>query len=70
MKRNGYSRATMIIGVVLGKIAEKNYNLSMMLFGPGFVFRPITLVILAGVAALLIFVTVKGFAKKEEEDEE
>lgn len=70
MKRHGYSRATMIIGVVLGKIAEKNYNLSMLLFGPGFVFRPITLVILAGVAALLIFVTVKGFTKKEEEDEE
>jgi putative tricarboxylic transport membrane protein len=70
MKRSGYSRATLIIGVVLGKVAEKNYNLSMLLFGPTFVFRPITLIILALVAALLIFVTVKGFAKKEEEEEE
>lgn len=70
MQRNGYSRATMIIGVVLGKIAEQNYNLSMVLFGPGFVFRPITLAILATVAAVLILVTAKGLVKKGEEEEE
>ncbi len=68
MKRFGFSRATLIIGLVLGAAAEQNYNLSMTLWGPAFVLRPITLVILGGVAALLIWLTVKGLRKKEEED--
>jgi putative tricarboxylic transport membrane protein len=69
MKRHDYSRATLIIGLVLGAIAEKNYNLSMLLWGPSFVFRPITMFLLLAVAALLVLITVKGLRKKEEEEE-
>jgi putative tricarboxylic transport membrane protein len=70
MIRHDFSRATLIIGLVLGRIAERNYNLSMLLFGPGFVFRPVTLAILFLVAVVLILLTVKGFVKKKGEDEE
>ncbi len=68
MKRHDYSRATLIIGLVLGAIAEKNYNLSMLLWGPSFVLRPITLFLLLAVAALLVLITVKGLRKKTEEE--
>ncbi len=72
MKRLRFSRATMIIGLVLGRTAEKNYSIAMDLFGPTFVFRPITLALLAFVALLMVWVTVKGIRKKakEEADEE
>lgn len=69
LKKFGFSRATLIIGLVLGSIAEKNYNLSMLLFGPSFVFRPITLVLLLGVGVLLVWIAAKGFLKKEEAEQ-
>ncbi len=67
MKRLRFSRATMIIGLVLGRTAEKNYSIAMDLFGPAFVFRPITLTLLAAVGLLIVWVTVKGMRKKLQE---
>lgn len=47
MKKYNFSRAVFIIGLVLGNIAEKNFHLSVMLYGGSFMMRPITLVLLA-----------------------
>lgn len=43
MKKHNYSRATMIIGLVLGRIMEKNLILSMELYGWTMFRRPLTL---------------------------
>ena len=55
MKTYGYSRATLLIGFVLGSELERNYLLSMRLFGPSFLLRPITLLLLCGLFALAVW---------------
>lgn len=46
MKKFGFSRAVLIIGFVLGGIAERNYHLAKVLYGKTFIFnRPIALII-------------------------
>lgn len=52
MKKLDYPRAPLMIGLVLGNLAEVNFHLSMQIYGPGFLFRPISLVILV---AILVF---------------
>ena len=55
MKRYGYPRGPVVIGLVLGHIVEKNFHLSMQLYGWNFLTRPLViflLVLLAVVAAL------------------
>jgi TctA family transporter len=47
MKKLGYPRAPLMIGLVLGGLAEVNLHLSLQIYGLGFVLRPIALVILA-----------------------
>ena len=42
MKELEYPRAPLIIGFVLGKLAEVNLSLSLQLWGWAFVFRPLT----------------------------
>lgn len=46
MKKHDYSRATLIIGLVLGRITEKNLLLAMKLYGWSMFHRPLTLVML------------------------
>jgi TctA family transporter len=53
MKNFGYSRATLILGLVLGHLAEKNLNLSLRLFGSEFWMRPISVVLLVLIVILL-----------------
>ncbi len=65
MRKYKFSRATLVIGLVLGNLAEKNYNLSMELFGASFVTRPIAAVILLAVAAVLIWSFTGGRKRKE-----
>ena len=50
----GYSNAGLILGFILGPVVDRNLNLSLQAYGPGFVFRPITaaLILLVVVAAL------------------
>jgi len=57
MKKYGYPRGPVIIGLVLGHIVEKNYHLSIQLFGWSFLTRPLTffLLILLAVVAVLPF---------------
>ena len=50
MKKYGYPRAPVVIGLVLGHIVEKNFHLSLQLFGWYFLLRPLTLVLLVMLA--------------------
>lgn len=59
MKVYGYSRATLLIGFVLGELLERNYLLSMRLFGLDFLRRPITMGLLAGAVLILAWPVVK-----------
>ncbi|MFQ5850394.1 MAG: tripartite tricarboxylate transporter permease [Candidatus Binatia bacterium] len=53
MKRAGWSRPPLILGLVLGSIIETRLYISLQLHGAGFLLRPVVLVIL-----LLIIATV------------
>lgn len=55
MKRQDYSRACLVIGLVLGKITEQNLNLSIRLYGWDFLLRPITLCILLAIIITLFY---------------
>jgi len=58
MKRNGYSRAPLIIGIVLGTIVERYLHMSLKLYGWFFFLRPICvamiIVILITIAAPVV----------------
>jgi TctA family transporter len=63
LKEFGYSRPIFLIGFVLGHLLEQNYLLSMSLFGPGFVTRPIVLVIF-GLMVLFVIGPLVGAARR------
>lgn len=48
----GYSNAGLILGFVLGPVIDQNLGLSLQIYGPEFVFRPVT----AGLFALVVIV--------------
>jgi len=52
MKRLNFSRAAMLLGLVLGRIVEQNLFLSIRIFGAGFIYRPIAMGLV--VIALLV----------------
>jgi TctA family transporter len=54
MVRFGYSRATFVIGFVLGILLERHYLLSMRLYGLDFLRRPVTLGILLAIIAVIV----------------
>lgn len=47
MAKNGYSRATFIVGLVLAPLLEKNLLLAMQVYGWEFLIRPIVLIVFA-----------------------
>jgi TctA family transporter len=51
MKRHGWPRPPFVIGVVLGPIAEDSLNKAMALWGPSFLLRPISLVLIGLIVA-------------------
>jgi hypothetical protein len=53
MKRFGYPRAPLVIGFVLGRLAETNLTLALQLWGWAFLARPMTAVLL-GLALLSV----------------
>jgi len=53
MKVCKYPRAPLLLGIVLGRISERNLMLALDLYGPKFIFRPIAFVLL-----LIMIVTV------------
>lgn len=66
MKVYGYPKAPLVLGLVLGRIAEGNFNLSYDLYGLKFMTRPITLVILLLIIWSLLGPIVKKYMKREE----
>ncbi len=53
MKRYGFSRPALLIGLLLGSTAETNFMVSYHVWGLAFLLRPITVIILlAGIAGL------------------
>lgn len=46
MKKYDYPRAPLVLSLVLGGIAEKNLQMSLQLWGPEFLLRPITFILL------------------------
>lgn len=65
MMKYGYSRATLVIGFVLGGILEKNYLLSMRLYGWDFLLRPGVLIIAALVLSTFIVPPIVGSALRK-----
>lgn len=58
-KATGYSSAGLIIGFILGPIIDQNLGLSLQVFGPDFLMRPIPLVIMAIVLVSLLWPLIK-----------
>lgn len=59
MKKYGWSRPVVIIGLVLAEIAEKNLHLSLRLYSETFFMRPITLFLIA-IAVVTLILTIRG----------
>jgi putative tricarboxylic transport membrane protein len=55
MKKHHYSRATLVIGLVLGRITEKNLLLAMKLYGWSMFQRPLTLAMLVMILFILLY---------------
>jgi putative tricarboxylic transport membrane protein len=58
-KATGYSSAGLIIGFILGPIVDQNLGLSLQVFGPDFLVRPIPIGIVALVLLVLVWPVVK-----------
>jgi TctA family transporter len=69
MKVYGFPKAPLVLGLVLGRIAEGNFNLSYDLYGLRFLLRPLTLVILLLVIWSLLGPVVRKFREKQKEVE-
>jgi len=67
MKIKHYPRAVLLIGFVLGKIAELNLHLSIQIFGPDFFLRPIALVLLIITIITLFSNQIAGFVRARRE---
>ncbi len=55
MKKFDYARGPLIVGIVLGKIAENALQISLSLYGLGFIFRPISFIILLIILGTVLF---------------
>ncbi|MCL6594119.1 MAG: tripartite tricarboxylate transporter permease, partial [Alicyclobacillus sp.] len=55
LDRFDYPKAPLIMGLVLGKLAEVNLNMSLDLYGPRFLLRPITLALFLVFLAVLTY---------------
>jgi putative tricarboxylic transport membrane protein len=68
MKKFDYPRGPLILGIVLGRIAENALHISLTLYGLGFLLRPITLVLLIITLATVLYPTFKDMMRKKEAD--
>jgi putative tricarboxylic transport membrane protein len=69
MKKYDYARGPLILGIVLGKIAENALSISLNLYGLMFIFRPIAFVILIITLGTVLFPAYKERAKKKKLEE-
>ena len=64
MKKFDYARGPLILGIVLGKIAENALHVSLNLYGLLFIFRPIAFIILLITLGTVFFPVYQEHAKK------
>jgi TctA family transporter len=69
MKKYDYPRGPLILGIVLGEIAENALHISLNLYGLKFLFRPITLVLLIITLATVFFPVYKDWVRKRKASE-
>jgi putative tricarboxylic transport membrane protein len=67
MKLYGYPKAPLVLAMILGRIAEVNFQISYTLFGPRFLLRPFTFLISLLVLWTLLSPLVKRLWKKRKE---
>lgn len=65
MKKYDYSRPPLIIGLVLGHLAEDNLHKSLDLWGIAFLGRPLTLVLVALTVMTVLWPLFRKYRKKE-----
>ncbi|WP_119390306.1 tripartite tricarboxylate transporter permease [Taklimakanibacter lacteus] len=59
-KKYDWPRPPFVIGIVLGPIAENSFHKAMALWGPAFLLRPLSLVLLAIIAATLVLYIIRA----------
>ena len=65
MKKSGFSRVCLIIGLLLGEVVERNFRQSFMISGfNGFLTRPISLFLLIAVAVTIFWPLLKDMLGK------
>jgi len=61
MERYGFSRVTLLIGLVLGGLVEQSFHQTMTAFGAlGFVTRPLSVVLIAAIIGTLLLPLITG----------
>lgn len=55
LKRFGWPRAPFIIGIILGSTAEQSFHKALDLWGPAFLLRPVSIVLMVLIAASIGF---------------
>lgn len=72
MKQFGYPRVALVIAIVLGKLVQESFHLTLMVMGPeGFFIRPISLILVIVTIITLLFALIKRPKKgvKRNEDQ-
>ena len=64
MKKYEYHPAPLVLGLVLGEIAETNLHISLRLWGVAFLTRPITMVLLAFTLLTVFYPVVSNWIKR------
>lgn len=65
MSKYRFPKAPLILGLILGEIAEINLHISYTLFGLGFLLRPITLILLLATLTAIFYMPVKSLLRRE-----
>jgi TctA family transporter len=64
MKVCKFPRAPLLLGIVLGRISERNLMLSLDLYGPKFIFRPIACVLLMIIVATVFYPAISKLVRR------
>jgi len=66
MKRFGFSRVAVVIALVLGRLAQKTFHQTLMLWGvKGFFVRPISLGLFIITLAMILFPYIQAALRKK-----
>ncbi len=66
MNKYGYHRAPLILGLVLGELAERNLHISLRLWGVAFLTRPLTLLLIAFTVITILYPVLTAWNKRRQ----